>query len=538
MPFIKAQKVIYDENGKISSGSAAIVDTYYGDFGTYHAKHTVREKLGKVLWLSDDKRRGIFMSSTRGLVEYNADTDVFSPVDRNDDRLMGTETFPETRIHTVFGDSYMLLKFLENEGLMKILRDVFQTNPDYERLLCHIIHGVLKDGSKITCDNFLMKSFASYLFPDVPLSSLKSDTRFFTMMGDDKTKLQFFKKFVDAMREKLPSFGKGCYVDSTPLPNDIDDNPFNALSSHGIGSCGTMERLVLVLDEETGLPVWYDIIPGNVIDLNTTMNVVNDTVDSLGVIIHSLVLDAGYVSKELIGAFHNGTEKSFIGRMPAKKGFPFKELYHDVKNLIGKGKYSFVRNNHVYFGHKKEIELFGQKLYAHIYVDHPNALKGFKDYIAKHDDEFEKMANKDKDWIMVKGGFFILLSNIDSTPEDILSRYFGRTNIETVFKTSKEYLDLLPLSKWTDETVRGKILSDIINTIVLLLLRKKMGGSGLSASELYGKSQSLMCFRNNKGMVTVETPCKQVKECYKLLGLEVPAHVNVESFKKKNLLLK
>ena len=539
MAFIKAQKVIYDENGKISSGSAAIVDTYYGNFGNYHAKHTVREKLGKVLWLSQDKKSGVFMSPTRGLVEYNAVTDVFSSVDKSDERLGGTETFPTTQIHTVFGDSYMLLKFMENEGVLKILRDVFQTNPDYERLLCHILHGVLKDGSKITCDNFLLKSFASYVFPDVPLSSLKSDTRFFTMMGDDKTKLAFFKKFVDAMRKKYPSFGKGCYVDSTPLPNDIDDNPFNALSSHGIGSCGIMERLVLVLDEETGLPVWYDIIPGNVLDLNTTMNVVNDVADSLDVIIDSLVLDAGYVSKELVSAFHIGTEKSFIGRMPAKKGFPFKDLYWDVKPILSRGKYTFVRNKHVYFGHKKKITLFGQEVYAYIYVDQYNALKGYSDLLSRLDDgEFEKMKDSDKDWMTVKYGFFILLSNIDSTPEDILTRYFGRTNIEVVFKTSKEYLNLLPLSKWTDDTVRGKILSDIINTIVLLLLRKKMAGSALSASELYGKSQSLMCFRNDRGTVTVETPCKQVKEYYKLLGLKVPAHVNVEDFKKVNLLLR
>ncbi len=101
----------------------------------------------------------------------------------------------------------------------------------------------------------------------------------------------------------------------------------------------------------------------------------------------------------------------------------------------------------------------------------------------------------------------------------------------------EKYLDFLPLSNWTDVTVRGKILSDIINTIVLLLLRKKMGGSGLSASELYGKSQSLMCFRNNNEMVTVETLCKQVKEYYKLLGIEVPAHVKADSFMKENLLV-
>ncbi len=540
MAFIKAQKLVYDERGNITSGSAAIVDTQYGNFGSYHAKHTVREKLGKVLWLSEDKKSGIFMSQTRGLVEYNAVTDVFSSVEKDDERLTGTETFPESQIHTVFGDSYMLLKFLENEDLIPVLKSVFQKNPDYERLLCHILHGVLKDGSKITCDDFVSKSFASYILSDVPLSSLKSDTYFFTMMGDDKTRIAFFREFVKKMREYDPEFGKGCYVDSTPLPNDIEDNPFNAISSHGTGAADVMERLVLVLDENTGLPVWYDVIPGNLLDINTVMNVVNDVASSIDVIIDSLVLDAGYVSKELVTAFPVGSGKTFIARMPARRGYPHKELYWDIKPLLGKGKYTFVRNKHVYFGHKKKIILFGKEVYAYIYVDHDNALKGYRSFLLDLEDgEFEKMKNCDKDWMTVKAGFFILVSNIDTTPEDMLTRYFGRCDIETVFKTCKEYLDLLPLSKWTDTTVRGKILSDIINTIIFLLLRKKINSSGHSTTEVYGKTQSLMCSHNAKnGIVTVDSPNRQVKDYYKMLGIEVPAHVELDSFREQNLGIK
>ena len=56
----------------------------------------------------------------------------------------------------------------------------------------------------------------------------------FTMMGDDKVKTRFFQAWVKAMRRVHPEFGKGCYVDSTPLPNDAKDNPFNALCSHDL----------------------------------------------------------------------------------------------------------------------------------------------------------------------------------------------------------------------------------------------------------------------------------------------------------------
>lgn len=531
MAFIKAQKIVRDDDGRIISGSAAVVDAVYVRTGSRsHSKQQVREKLGKVLYLSEDRKSGVFLSPTRGLVSYDAASDSFSSVERNDPRINGDVLFPETEIHTVFGDTYLLLRFLEKSGLLSVLRNVFPKDEAYERVLCHILHGILRDGSRISCDNFIQKSFASYVLQDIPASSLHSDTRFFSILGDDKTKVMFFRSFVSLMQKKDPSFGRGCYVDSTPLPNDIDDNPFNALCCHGVASSEVMTRLVLVLDEKSGLPVWYDIIPGNVLDINTVMTTVNDVADSLGIEIDSLVLDAGYVSKELVGTFHIGTEKTIIGRMPARKGYPYKTLYWEVKDLIGKGKYAFVRKHHTYFGVRREIELFGQKEYAYVYVDQYNALKRFSDYLSEHEDEYAEMKVKDKDWMTVKYGYFILISNLDLSPKALLTEYFGRTDIEIVFKTSKEYLDLLPLSKWTDLTVRGKILHDIINTICLLFLRKELLPSGRSVSEIIGKCQSLMCFRNNRGVVTVETPGKQVKEYYKLLQLDVPAHVDLQKY--------
>ena len=531
MSFIKAQKIVYDNSGRIISGSASLVDAVYiSTGGRAHSRQQVRERLGRVLYLSENRKRGIFLSPTRGLVEYDTLSDSFSPVEKDDPRIDGEALFPQTEIHTVFGDAYLLLDFLEKLGLLSVLQAVFPKKETYGRVLCHILHGILKDGSKISCDNFIQKSFASYLFSDVPIPTLHSDTRFFSLLGEDSIKVSFFQGFVAAMQKKNPDFGKGCYVDSTPLPNDIGDNPFNALCCHGVTSSEVMTRLILVLDEKTGLPVWYDIIPGNVLDVNTIMTMVNDVADSLGIEIDSLVLDAGYISRELVEAFHIGTEKTLIGRMPARKGYPHKTLYWEVKDLIGKGKYAFVRNHHIYFGFRKEIELFGQSEYAYIYVDQHNALKRFGDYLSEHEDEYIGMKVKDKDWMTVKYGYFVLVSNVDLSPKELLTEYFGRTDIEVVFKTSKEYLDLLPLSKWTNQTVRGKILHDIINTICLLELRKQLLPSGRSVSEIIGRCQSLMCFRNNKGIVTVETPSKQVKEYYKLLHTDVPAHVDLGKY--------
>lgn len=354
-------------------------------------------------------------------------------------------------------------------GLMEVLKEAFPESVDLQRVHCHILHGILRNGSRITYDCFMEKSFASYILSEVPHASLRCDTTFFTMMGKDRNRLAFFNAFIKKMRNDHPEFGRYCYVDSTPLPNDIENNPFNALCSHDVEGAAIQTRMVLVLDEESGLPVWYNIMPGNVLDINTIMNVVNDIATSLETTINSLVLDAGYISKEVIHAFHNGTEKTFIGRMPARRGFPFKTLYYEFRNSLDKGKYRFVRGGHVYFGKRKEVELFGEKVFAYVYVDKHNALLRERNYMLEHPEEYAEMKDKDKDCLAVRFGYFVLLSNKKLEPSELLTEYFGRTDIEGVIKTSKEYLVLLPLSKWTVETVRRKIFSDIINTIIFHL---------------------------------------------------------------------
>lgn len=537
MSFIRAQRIIRDDDGKILSGSATIRNSIYVKTGTkQHCKQVLREKLGKVIWLSEDKKCGIFLSPTRGLVEYNSTEDVFNDVEKDDSRLVGYDRlFPQTEVHTVFGDADLLIRFMAEIGMFEVLKIAFPDIKQRKRLLSHILHSILKDGSKISCENFIEKSVVSYLLDDIPLQSLKTDTCYFTLMGQDNARMSFFKTYIAHMRKTHKNFGKCCYVDSTPLPNDITDNPFNALCSHGVGQASIQTRLVVVLDQDTGLPVWFQIIPGNVLDINTIHTLTEDLKYNLDIDIDSMVLDAGYVSKELIEAYHIGTEKTFLGRMPNKKGYPFKELYRNVKPLLGRGKYTFIRNRHMYFGYKKKVTVFGKDVWTYIYLDRNNALQRSRDWIVEHPEDYAKLKDYEKDWLDVKFGFFILITNIDGTPESILDEYFGRSYIETVIKTNKEYLGLLPLAKWNMDTIRGKILHDLISLIIYIQFRERIVESGDSATNVIGKTQSLMCFKKytvEMEGIQVEAPNKQVKQCYNLFGYTVPSYMKVEDYRK------
>lgn len=538
MSFIRVQNLKRDDVGAVIRGSAEIIVSTYAPGQKHHSKQSVRENLGKVLWLHLDKKSGIFLSPVRGLVGYDASKDEFFEVSASDDRLPAAAKPQEPARHVVFGDAYVLLEFMKARGILGLLRNINNRPAFYARLLGHICHAVLRDCSRISCDDFLEKSFLAHLLRETPASSFATDTPFFTQMADDRLKTTFFQAWAKLMKKLYPEFGGCCYVDSTPLPNDVEDNPYNALCSHGTNSCGIQTRLALILDEQTGLPVWYCLIPGNVLDLSTLQSVREDVYKTLGVTITSLVLDAGYASKENLAAFAD--PKKFghlLLRMPAKKGYPFKTLYWEMKDKINKGKYAFARHGHTYFGEKKEIEVFGHSFYAFIYVDQENALNGFRKYLDSHEGEYGKLRDKDKDYYRVKFGYFVLLSNTDNTSAGALDEYFGRTSIEGFFKTSKEHMCLLPLRKWTETTIKGKLFFDMISIIVYLELRKKLKASNISVSSMIGKAQSLMCLCSSTGNVNVDTPSKGARLAMEALDTSRAFNKPLELFLARYLLM-
>ena len=548
MPYIKKQNIRYSSDGStIISGTAAIAASVYDPSRPGHNRKANIESLGKAIWLSSDGKEGIFLSPSRGLVSYNSVSDSFSTVDRDDPRISSRDDlFPEPEIHTIFGDTYLLLKFMERTGYIGVLHSVFRGTQDYERCMCHILHTILRNGARKSCDDFISQSFVSCLFTDIPLKSLEFDTRYFTQMGMDHNRVAFFRSYIAMMRKKHPRFGMAAYVDSTPLPNDIQSLVADALCSHGLKETSNQVRLVLVLDAETNLPVWYSLIPGNILDLNTLETIASDVLETLDVTITSYVLDAGYLSKKMLSRFNNDSEmltdmegnsyqEKIIAKMPARNGFPYRMLYDDWRPFLTNVEYQFDRESHTYFGAKQEAVIFGYRIYAYIYNDLDNSLKAVRDFRYKYPEEYENMGRKEQDWQAYKGGYFVLLSNYDDTPERILRNYFFREAVELQFKTAKDFLELLPLGKWNGDTVNGKILNDIISSTIFTMMRTEINAKGKAATKLIGRTQSLICTRKRDGDIMIDQPSKQVRELYGDMKLEVPHHLDTDEFKKQVL---
>ena len=544
--FIKYQKLVRNDAGVIQSGSASLMLSTYkrnknSNHKKSHAKETVVEKLGKVIWINPNNRhQGIFLSPTRGLVHYDVDIDVFTPVDPADARLSGTKFASQPpRLHTNFGMSYLFFSEMEKTPFMNVLRSAFTDQSLYKKALAHLIHGCMKNGSAIKCGEFLSTSCLSYVLEGIPVSTLDCDTPYFTALSDDNLKVSYFRSVIAEMRKEHPQFGRCCYVDSA-------NNPYNALSSHGTDGAVSQCRLVLILDIQTSIPVWFEIIPSNVLDKSTILSITSDIRATLDIQIEMYDLDAGYARAELFELFNrnNSTYKdeqnilrnhTVLLRMPASNGYPRDALYIESKSAFYDPDYEFDYESHTFFGKRYEIDLFGYPEYAFVYVDQTQAQDLLRGWRTAHIDEWEALTKSAKEWYRVKDGFFVLVGNRDQSPREALVEYRGRTSIESFFKDGKTYLQVLPLAKWTKATVTGKILHDIMEVTVYRTFRKRMAPLKRSMSSLLVHLGSWECVKISDELMEIKTPNLQVREIMEKLGYTVPAHMKLDDMRREIL---
>lgn len=575
MASIKLQKIVFFDEGKgqVKSGSATIVANNYSSDVRGKTTHPKIEALGRVLYLSKDRKSGIFYSVTRGVVEYDLLNDEFSEVSPDDERISHTDFRAELYNHVNFGNIYYFLAFASLQGYLELLRQTFWTENDahggqgiYEKALCHVMHTVMKNKALCACDEFYRTSLLSYITETIKPRELASDSSYFYDLGTRDFKLRFFRNYIRHMRKTNPSFGIGCYIDSTPLRGDAKFNPFNAFSSHGEDKPVKQTRLVLIIDRATGKPVWYEFICGNVLDMSTIEPVGRTLKISFDIDLKELVLDAGYAEcpelyekfnadedlKEeneesarpvttqavdpAISAAEQEDKNLLIVRMPAKDDFPFAECYDSNKGILFDPVYEFVRGEHTYFGIRSEkpMTIKGHAEYCYTYLDKDQSLALNRSYRAKNPDRWNNLTDDEKRWLAVKDGFFVLISNSKLSAEAMLDLYFKRVDIEAVFKTGKEYLDILPVAKWNKERVEGKILNDMISLILYTDIRSAIAEFEIGVPRMLNQLTALECTRGigeNNDLIAVGTPSKQIKEYFSKLGVRICGHMNISQIK-------
>ena len=545
--FIRVQNLKHNDDGIVVSGSASMIESVY-DAGVKggHCRQKQVLSLGKVIWISEDKSCGIFDCKDRGIVEYHLRTNSFNEVALDDERLAGSKRPLQERIHTTFGDAYIFFSLVDRSRVFDSLREAFPDESKLERVMIHVMYGCIRNHSGAKCGQFLERSMASYLFHRYSVSTLNCDSGYFEYMGDDDVKKAYFLALIANMRKDHHGFGRSCYVDSTPLPNESQGFPYSALCSHGTEGLVMQARLALVLDIETGIPVWFQVFCSNILDHSNLEDIQADVKNTLDIDIDVAALDAGYAGRNLFEKYNidNNTyvdsegakhERYAIVRMPQKNGFPHDELYLECKPRLYSALYLFDYNGHAYYGERFERTIFGFREYCYVFLDRKQAEDLGGKWRAENPREWEELCDADKEWYAVKDGFFILISSKKQTPREALIEYKSRGKIEGLFKDGKSYMEIMPLKSWTKPTILGKILHDVIQTTVYRLFRKELGPINTSVGYFLTEIQSLDCMkeRGEGNRCKVFTPKKQVREYYEALGYTVPAFTDLEPLREE-----
>ncbi|MCL2766816.1 MAG: transposase [Peptococcaceae bacterium] len=460
--------------------------------------------LGRVL----DKERGIYRNREQGVFTYDLATNTYgkAPVDFVPPSMSRKES-----LILDFGDVYLLDQFIRTNGLYAPIDAIGYGNPD--TLKAMICYYALCSLSNTHAHSWWEGSYARILYPKANLSSQRISD-FLAAIGDEHSQRDFFQEYFKFL-EQSGIDTENILIDSTGLPNSIHF-PLTAISNHN-GEINNEVRLIYVVQQNTGLPLYFRYCPGNVIDMTTLIRCLEE-LKAQGINVKFAILDAGYYKSENIQELFE-KKISFVTRLKGNLVI-YKDLVKEHLSSL-ESKENLVEYNGRYVYLKcVPIELEGHNAYAYIGLD-------IERKSSESHNTFRRAKDKNMSTSQVfdtinKQGIFIIVTSRRIAKTKILPLYYTRQQIEQVFDIGKHYADLLPLLVQTVETFRGHLLLTFIVTVIIKKLQDALLKSVYNPISLFLNLRNQKCKVFNDRIVTHEA-FKKANDCYKLLKVKCPA---------------
>lgn len=461
--------------------------------------------LGRVL----DKERGIYQNRERGVFRYDEKTDTYSPAPAN----YVAVTKRKEQLILDFGDVFFLDNYIKSNKLDKAIDAIGYGNPDtiYSMLCYYILCGMANRHA----EDWWTGSYASVLYPKADLRSQRI-SEFLASIGDEYSEREFFKEYGALLKGKGVDLSS-ILIDSTGLPNSIHF-PLTAINNHD-GKISNEVRLIYVVQQDTGLPIYFRYCPGNVIDVSTVLTSIAE-LKAQGIDTKFAILDAGYYTKNNINAFfENGV--SFITRLKENTKL-YKDLLKEHASSL-ETKENFVSYNGRYVYIKSvPCEVEGHSAHAYICLDVQRRSDEDRKVMERASDK--KMSTSSVFDAMGKHGYFMLISSRRIAPEKVLPLYYTRQQIEQVFDIGKNYADMLPLRVQTESTFRGHLLLTFIATVIIKLIQDELKSSDITPDSLFLNLRNQKCKVFERKVVPQEA-FKKANDCYKVFKVKCPVTI-------------
>ena len=435
--------------------------------------------LGKV----QDRDKNIFWTRERGFYTFDPETQKFGEPDAALIPPASEEVDKRKRQAPVivdFGDACFLDQLVRGLGYDVVIDAIPYQNRD--TLYALIAYYTLEQKANVHAEGWLKHSYASFLYPKANFSSQRI-SEMLSHIGRPEIKRAFLLAHIKYV---LSSTAEDVYViiDSTGMENKCS-LPITRISRHA-NDVKLEFRIIAIVQKSTGLPLYYECIEGNIVDITTIERSI-ETLARYNCKVKYLIGDAGYNCPKVVEKLVlSGIE--FMSRLS-----PLFKIYKDV-----------YTQHCSELDNEKNIVRFNNRLVSIIKVQTTIAVvketnKEINGYIYLCKDierhkslgsallssiKADKMKTDELLEVQKRFGIFEIVSTRNLTPEEVLPEYYIRQSIEQYFDFGKQYANFLPVRQHNIQTLNGHMLVAFIASFFTMLIKKRLNLLDLKYAQL------------------------------------------------------
>jgi transposase len=327
-------------------------------------------------------------------------------------------------------------------------------------------------------------------------------------------KMDFLRK-----QSKRRTEGEYLFYDSTSISSYSEQIRQVKYGKNKEGDELAQINLAMLLGQDTGLPVYYRKLPGNITDVMTIKNILAG-IQYLELKKTKIIMDRGFYSEKNINSLYKNHCKFIIGAKislkfiqerlsPDRDDFDRRENYNAVTGL-------FIKTQTMGWAYEEvkartgEVKNKTRRMYVHLYYNDQLATDEkirFNKMLDRLDDEIHSgkrnkaneksytkyfditetpvrgLRTKPKQFAIDEArknfGFFALLSNDIKDPAIALQIYRSKDMIEKSFSDLKDRLSMRRTSVSSEENLEGKLFIQFVGLIYLAFIKRAMDKAGL-----------------------------------------------------------
>ncbi len=466
-------------------------------------RKTVNRYLGRVI----DREKGIFRNREYGLYSYDLETDQIRSVDPEDQPSAPVRKNDAPRRRTLglpFGDVFLITEFLKTTGLKGVIDSIPCRNMD--TLYSLVLYCTASAAPYRFAASWWEMSCARLLFPGAQLDP-QGIREVLEAAGEEEVQRAFFA----ACHALLSGRGTdGCMLTCTAGIPAISRLPCTAVLSPG-GEIREDIRLICAVEQSTGLPLFFRLVPGRGADAFAAVEAVTE-LEEIGVHTSMVLLDAGYYNPAQADALHEAGIPFIAEIVPGHR--IFREAVRKHGPALRDSSSSFVYAQKRWSAVETECRPGGNEdLHAYGYL--------FLDKDMRRMQEAAEDGDTDRD-----AGVFLLASTRKLSPDTVLSLFCTCGQVKEVFEISAQPSREIPFQVQTEQVLRGHLLLTFISAVFKRLLSAALEGSGYTAERVLACAHNLQCLVYGREAIVNEVP-RQVSEPFEKLGIRVPDTVPV-----------